>query len=87
MKPDEDKLSLQEIAAFREGLEAATPIRKLSPFPRIFVDPDRTSIYWGGALTGHRSVVVFTHKGGPLSRDEPGGTVIAEDIVTFISAD
>jgi hypothetical protein len=62
---------------------ATTQIQKLDPTLVIWVSPESTNIEWGGALTGHRSVTVFTHKGGQL----PDATFIAEDIATWVTAD
>jgi len=73
--PSED-----EIEALHAALRSETPFRKLDRHPRIWVDGENTDIYWGGALVGHRYVVVMAHPGG-----EKGDTrFVAEDIVTYI---
>lgn len=67
---------------------AGTRIQKLDPRLMIFVSPKSTTIEWGGALTGHRAVIIFTHKNGQLPPNIFGaGTFIAGDIATYISAE
>ncbi len=71
----------------REGLESATSFRKLNHSPRIFADSEQAEIYWGGALTGHRVVIVFAHKGVLPPQGRYPATFIAEDIATYITED
>jgi len=87
MMPDGERRSRAETSAILDELESATPFRKLKHSPMIQVRPEETGFYWGGALTGHRYVVVFNHQDGPARQGEPGGKFIAEDIATFISGD
>jgi hypothetical protein len=75
------KFPEEDIAAFDAAIRAATPFRKLPRSTRIRANGDETDIYWGGALVGHRHVVVMTHPGS-----ESGDTkFVAEDIVTYMN--
>jgi len=69
------------------AITAATQIGRLHPALTIFVDSDRTVIEWGGALVGHRGVIVFAHQGGQLPPGVFSAQFIADDIATYISAD
>ena len=67
---------------------AGTQIQKLDPSLMIFVRPEETEVVWGGALAGHRGVIIFTRKGGDDQRGRLSQTMfIADDIATFVSAD
>jgi hypothetical protein len=78
----------KEHRALWSDLCGATQIQKLDPSLMIFVRPEETEVVWGGALTGHRGVIIFTGKGG---NDQHGrlsqSMFITDDITTFISGD
>lgn len=82
--PDKNLWDEKEDRALWSDLCAATQIRKLDPSLMICVRPEKTEVVWGGALTGHRGIIIFTGKDGAEQR---GGLSIADDITTFISAD
>jgi hypothetical protein len=66
-------------------LSAATPIQKLEPALVILVRPDRTEIMWGGALAGHRGIMIFNGKKGEDANSRRSqARFIADDIATFI---
>jgi hypothetical protein len=72
---------------FRDKPTTATAFGKFHYPPRIFADPGATCFVWGGPLSGHRYVVVFTEKRGEIPSDAFSGAFIAEDIVTYITTD
>ena len=86
--PEKNLWDEKEHRALWSELCGATAIQKLDPSLMIFVHPEETEIVWGGALVGHRGVIVFTSTRG---HDERGQTTqakfIADDIATFVSAD
>lgn len=67
----------------------ATQIQKLDPALMIFVRPEETEIVWGGALAGHRSVVIFNDgkKRDVQRRRNTTHTFIADDIMTVVGPD
>ena len=70
------------------ALCAATQIKKLSPDLMVFVHPDSTAFAWGGALTGHRGLIVYRGRDPEAQRRGSRGlTFIAEDIAAFTSSD
>jgi len=81
--PNKNLWNEKEHRALWSELTAATQIQKLDPSLMIFVRPGETEIVWGGALAGHRSIIIFTHKGD----QSPRVSFIADDIATYISAD
>ena len=67
----------------------ATQIQKLDPALMIFVRPEETEVVWGGALAGHRAVIIFKNgkrSNVPLSR-HTRSTLIAADIMTAVGPD
>ena len=86
--PDKNLWDEKEHRALWSDLCAATQIQKLDPSLMIFVRPEETEVVWGGALEGHRGVIILTGKGGDEQRGRLSQTMfIADDITTFISAD
>jgi len=71
--------------ALLPAFNAATPIQKLGTTYSIFVSPKTTEIFWGGALTGHRGVVVFSGQ-HPSSQDFNYSdlTFVTNDIATYV---
>lgn len=69
------------------AIKAATPIGRLHPVLTMFLDSDKTVIEWGGALVGHRGVIVFTHQGGQLPPGVFRAQYVTDDIATYITAD
>jgi hypothetical protein len=67
----------------------ATQIQKLDPSLMIFVRPEETEIVWGGALAGHRAVVIFNDgkKRDVSPRRHTAYTFIADDIMTVVGPD
>jgi hypothetical protein len=54
----------------------------------IFVRPEETEVVWGGALAGHRGVIIFTNRRGKIQHGQLSQTIfIEDDIATFVSAD
>ena len=86
--PDKNLFDEKEHRALWSNLCRSTQIQKLDPSLMIFVRPEETEIVWGGALAGHRGVIVFTSKSG---NDHQGrlsqAMFIAHDIATIVSAD
>lgn len=67
---------------------ASTNIEKLGSRFAIFVHPTYTEITWGSALTGHRSVVVFTGTDTSFpKRNNPMPLFLANDIATYVDSD
>jgi hypothetical protein len=66
-------------------LAAATRVQKLPSSLVIFVHPDCTTVVWGGALTGHRGVIIATGDGAAFQHGKsPHTRFITEDIATSI---
>ncbi|HSY19592.1 MAG TPA: hypothetical protein VK815_14720 [Candidatus Acidoferrales bacterium] len=64
---------------------ASTQIQKLPPSLVIYVQPEYTEIIWGGALTGHRCVMVAASGNDAFQRGKPSRALfIATDIATVI---
>ena len=67
---------------------AATQIKRLSPDLMVFVHPDSTEFAWGGALIGHRGLIVYRGRYPEAHpRGSRGLTFIAGDIAAFTSSD
>jgi len=64
--------------ALQAALRSATPFRKLPRYTRIWVSLDTVYIYWGGALVGHRNVLVMPNPS--IEKSDAG--FVAEDIMT-----
>ncbi len=65
-----------------------TPIQKLDASLMIVVRPEATEVVWGGALAGHRGVIIFTGKPADDRRGRLAATsFVADDIKTFVSTD
>jgi hypothetical protein len=79
--PEAEPLSSESL--YQKELASATAFGKLGYAPRIYVTPDYTEIYWGGALGGHRYVIIFARKGGEIPDEPYRSTFIAEDIATY----
>jgi len=67
---------------------AKTKIQKLTPALVLSVQPGRTSVTWGSALVGHRSVTIYANGIRDVQSEDVANTIrIAGDIVTQISSD
>jgi hypothetical protein len=78
----------KEHRALWVDLCGTTQIQKLDPSLMILVRAQETEIVWGGALTGHRGVVIFTGSPAEDQRSRWSATLfITDDIATFVSAD
>ena len=85
--PEKNLWEEKEHRALWSDICGGTKIQKLDPSLVIFVRPEETEIVWGGALVGHRGVVIFTRKGGDDHGAGLSHTIfIADDIATFVSA-
>lgn len=65
---------------------AATQVGKLDPSLAIYVHSNRTAIVWGGALMGHRSVIIYTST-NPVTNSDVGFKrikFITQDIATIM---
>jgi hypothetical protein len=87
--PDKNLWEEEKHRALWSEFCGATQIQKLDPSLMIFVRPDETEVVWGGALTGHRAVIIFNNG---KKRDVPLGrhttyTFIADDIMTVVGPD
>lgn len=86
--PDKNLWDEKEHRALWSDLCGATQIQRLDPSLMIFVRPKETEVVWGGALAGHRGVIILTGKGGDEQRGRLSQTMfVADDITTFVSAD
>jgi hypothetical protein len=86
--PDKNLWDEKEHRALWTELCSATSIQKLDPSLMIFVRPEETVIEWGGALEGHRGVIIFTDKRENDHRSSfSQDTFIAHDIAVYISPD
>jgi hypothetical protein len=86
--PEKNLWDEKEHRASWSGLCDATAIQKLDPSLMIFVRPEETEIVWGGALVGHRGVIIFSNKRADEHQSQmPQAKFIADDIATFVSAD
>ena len=85
--PEKNLWEEKEHRALWSDICGGTKIQKLDPSLVIFVRPEETEVVWGGALVGHRGVVIFTRKGGDDHGAGLSRTIfIADDIATFVSA-
>jgi hypothetical protein len=86
--PDKNLWDEEQHRGLWSDIVSATQIQRLDPSLMIFVRPETTEIVWGGALAGHRGVIIFTGKGGEARRSKlPPTAFIAEDIATIVGAD
>jgi hypothetical protein len=81
--PDKNLWSEKDHRVLWSALAAETQVQKLDPSLMIFVRPEQTEIVWGGALVGHRAIIISTRRNGGAQRDKSSTDLpIAEDIFT-----
>lgn len=86
--PDKNLWNEKDHRALWSALTAETQVRRLDPSLMIFVRPEYTEIVWGGALLGHRAIIISTSRDGGAQREKsPTDLPVAEDIFTSAGPD